>query len=742
MNKRVIRTLAGLVLLLPVWLHSLGVMDWRWLRELEYQLYDLRLRATAETGIDPRVVIVDIDERSLAVLGQWPWKRDILATIIARLFEDYGVDTLGLDVLLAEPDVDPTFTALQEIGADLPVPRDSPLGRLLHQPSRDELLRTTLAQYDVVLGYVFGRDPDQENVGTLPGPLFDKRSGVAGKTDAPEGTRYSGNLALLQEGLTGGFFSLLDGVDSDGIIRRVPLLNRFDDAVYPSLSLAMATRYLGSDIRPVLVEAHGEYRGLEALDLGLFRVDMDQDSAVHVPYRADRGLFRRLSALDVYRGAVVNADEVAGTIAILGTSAAGLGDNRATPIHQVFPGVEIHASLTAGLLDGGFRSHPGWATALENLLLLAIGVALLLLLPGFGAFAMTLLSLGLAAAVTAGNLVLWSRFDHVIALAPLLVGIFLVYAANMLFGYLAETRSRLQLKRSFGLYVPPQIIDRMQGQSVEALLRSEKREMTVLFTDIRGFTTISEQLSPQDLSLLMNAFLTPMTAIVHRHGGAIDKYMGDAMMAFWGAPMDDPDHAGHALDAALEMVDCLESLNRDFVARGWPRIRIGVGLNTGPMSVGNMGSEFRMAYTVLGDAVNLGSRLEGLTAKYGVTILLSETTAGLCRNTELVLLDQVRVKGKLEPVKIYMPLGTRGEINAARRELMARFERFQALYFRRQWDDAADLLSSLVAACAAADYPQAVDDGRLFGHYLERTRVMQQTPPGPEWDGVTEFRVK
>ena len=537
LNKRLPRYLAGLVLLIPVVLHSLGVLDWRWLRELEYRFYDIRLRATAEQGIDPRIVIIDIDEKSLAALGQWPWKRDVLAEIVRRLFEDYGVDTLGFDVLLAEPDTDPTLERLKEIGSDMALPADSSLGTLIHQPTRDERLQAEVAGRNVVLGYVFGRDPDQESFGLLPPPLFDSRSGIASRTGAPLATRYSSNLAMLQEGQPGGFFSLLDdGVDSDGIIRRVPLLNRFEGAVYPSLSLMVAARYLGLEIDPVLVEGNGKYHALEALDLGLFQVSMDQVSAVFVPYRATRGLFRRISAVDVYQGAVDDPENIEHTIALLGTTSAGLSDNRSTPIHEVFPGVEIHASLVAGLLDGSFPSHPGWATTLENLLLILIGGLLILVLPRFGAVTMTLVSIAVAAAVVAGNLVTWVRHDFVIALAPLLVATFLVYAVNMLFGYLAETRSRLQLRRSFGLYVPPQIIEKMQGRSVEELLRSERKEMTVLFTDIRGFTTISEQLTPEQLSQLMNAFLTPMTAIVHRHGGAIDKYMGDAMMAFWGAP--------------------------------------------------------------------------------------------------------------------------------------------------------------------------------------------------------------
>jgi adenylate cyclase len=266
--------------------------------------------------------------------------------------------------------------------------------------------------------------------------------------------------------------------------------------------------------------------------------------------------------------------------------------------------------------------------------------------------------------------------------------------------------------------------------------------MTVLFTDIRGFTSISESMAPEDLSELMNSFLTPMTGIVHRHGGAIDKYMGDAMMAFWGAPIEDEQHASHAVHAALEMIESLESVNAEFASRGWPRIRIGIGLNTGTMSVGNMGSAFRMAYTVLGDAVNLGSRLEGLTSQYRVPILMNETTARLCDDIELLALDRVRVKGKLEPVRIVTPLGHRGAVPASRLDRAERFRLALHHYHARRWEDALSALKALESECLAEDPEDAHSDASLFGVYRVRCEQMLADPPGPDWDGVVDFVVK
>ncbi len=727
--------------MLPVLLHGLGMLEIRWLREFEYRLYDTRLRLTAPEGLDPRVVIIDIDEKSLEVLGQWPWKRDVLARLVERLFADYDIGLLGLDVVFAEPDTDPTLTALRDLRSRQNLSALPGVEELAASPDRDVRFAQVLSRYPVVMGYTFGQDPAQASVGALPPPLFDSESEIAALTRAPAAIRHTGNLGLLQGGRPGGFFSLLGGVDSDGIIRRVPLLNRYDGALYPTLSLVTAAAWLGTDIGVVRDAGGGEhYAGLEALDFGTHRIALDQNASVWVPYRASPGLFRRVSAVDVLRGEAPEAGTLAGVVALLGTSAAGLVDNRATPIHPVFPGVEIHASLVSGLLDGGFRAHPGWAVGAERLALGVVALSLVLLLPGLGALAMTLVSFAMAAALIGANLWLWIRQDFILVLAPVLAAVLAVYLVNLVIGYFVESRSRKQLRQSFGLYVPPQIIERMQGRSVEDLLRSEKRELTVLFTDIRGFTPISESMPPEELSQLMNAFLTPMTAIVHRQGGAIDKYMGDAMMAFWGAPVEQEDHATRAADAALEMIESLETLNRDFAARGWPVVRIGIGLNTGAMSVGNMGSEFRMAYTVLGDAVNLGSRIEGLTAQYGVPVLMSESTARGCPHLELLEVDRVRVKGKAEPVRLFTPLGRKGEVSDTRRERAARFRAAADAMSARQFEKAREAFEALEAESMASAKPAA--EVALFAAFHARAADYALSPPGPDWDGVMDFKVK
>jgi len=346
-------------------------------------------------------------------------------------------------------------------------------------------------------------------------------------------------------------------------------------------------------------------------------------------------------------------------------------------------------------LDGELKIHPGWATGVELILAVTLGLLLILVLPSLSAFSMTLFSLVVIVGYTILNIFLWKESGLIVDLTPVLVPAFLIYFMNLIAGYLLETRTKEQLRNTFGLYVPPEIIDNMQGLSVGKLLKSDKKTMTVLFSDVRGFTTISERLSPEELSELMNRFLTPMTEIVHRHGGAVDKYMGDAMMAFWGAPLDHSGHAKAAVLASIEMQLAMVELNEEFASKGWPRIDIGIGINTGQMNVGNMGSAFRVAYTVLGDAVNLGSRLEGLTKQYGVPILISETTANACNEIVMGEIDQVRVKGKTTPVKIFTPIGKEGEVSSGRIYHRDQFVRALACYRQRNWQGALDLLTEL-----------------------------------------------
>jgi adenylate cyclase len=340
----------------------------------------------------------------------------------------------------------------------------------------------------------------------------------------------------------------------------------------------------------------------------------------------------------------------------------------------------------------------------------------------------TLLAMALAV-----NLYMWSVYLQVLPLAVTLFTLIGIYTLNMVFGYLFETRSRSQMDSLFGQYVPPDLVREMSRDPEHYSLASEKLELSVLFSDIRGFTSISEGLDAAELSELMNHYLTPMTRVVHESKGTIDKYIGDAIMAFWGAPLKDQAHAARAVGAGLAMLHELDKLNVEFKKRNWPEIHIGVGINTGPMSVGNMGSQFRRAYTVLGDSVNLGSRLEGLTKAYGVAFIVSETTAQHAPEFFYRELDRVRVKGKAEPVTMYEPLGLRSDMDVKVVEDTKLFHNALRLYRQKDWDGAEKVLRELLSV-----HPHTY----LYELYLERIAEFRKDPPPAEWDGVFTHEAK
>ena len=331
------------------------------------------------------------------------------------------------------------------------------------------------------------------------------------------------------------------------------------------------------------------------------------------------------------------------------------------------------------------------------------------------------------------NFSFWHAANVVLPLANGMIAIVLLYAMNMSWGYFVESRTKRQLTGLFGQYVPPELVEEMSRDPEHYSMAGRKAELTVLFSDIRGFTTISEGLEPNELATLMNEYLGAMTLIVRKHRGTLDKYIGDAIMAFWGAPVDDPEHARNALLTGLEMHVALQELNKDLVARGWPALKIGVGVNTGPMTVGDMGSSVRQSYTVMGDAVNLGSRLEGITKQYGVGMIAGESTRELLKK-EFVFreLDRVRVKGKVDPVGIFEPVGEEGKVPAEDMEEIKLWNQALRAYRAQDWDKAEVTLMNL----------QRMKPRYLYDLYVKRVEHLRKEPPGESWDGVTIFETK
>ena len=744
-GKRSVRLLVRLLIsglsLALFALHIAGKPRFEIIDRIENYLYDVRVRLTMPATVDDRIVVVDIDEISQARLGQWPWPRNTLADIVDRLFDHYEIQVLGLDVLFAEAEERSAERLLQSLAAS-PIAQDPAVADELarRQAMLDSNIRFTesLIARDVVTGFVFKdslADGEPATTGALPAPVI--RGSTLDSVAVPfvQAKGYAGNLPELQaNAIAGGFFDS-PIIDADGVFRRAPLVQEFNGDLYPSLALAVAQVATNSpDIELVFASREdGRMSGLdiEALALGDRHVPVNEQVAVFIPWQGPQESFRFISAVDILDEAIAT-EELQGKIALLGASAAGLLDLRSTPVGQRYIGVEAHANLVAGLLDGSIRQQPAWSDGLEFVLLLMIALLTALLLPRLTPVAALALVLTMLFVSMAGNLWLWNTFQLVVPVASLLSFIVLVSLLHITYGFFIEQRNKRRLSQVFGQYIPPSLVDEIDASGEEISLEGESRKMSVLFSDVRGFTSISETLDATELTRMMNEFLTPFTGAIQKHRGTIDKYMGDAVMAFWGAPLVDKDHAQHALLAAFDMLRAVQKLDDVFAKKGWPRIRVGIGIASGTMNVGNMGSEFRIAYTVMGDTVNLGARLESLTKQYGVDIIVSDQTAQLAPEFAYRELDLVRVKGKTEPVAIYEPLAADPYASDQTNDQLAAYEAALAAYRAQRWDEAKTAFETL----------QQHSADQLYKMYLDRIDNFRRNPPEEGWDGVFDHLSK
>lgn len=738
LTKHGVRLSLSLAIVVLMLIHVTGLLPLSAIDRLENFTYDVRLNMLMPEGIDERIVIVDIDEDSLHAEGRWPWSRNKLAHLVNQLFDVYQVKVLGFDVVFAEKDESSGLKSLQDIQAGNLAGNQAfseALAQLTPKLDYDQLFADSLKDRNVVLGYFFLRDAKANLSGTLPAPSFVEGSFKGKNIHFIEATGYGANLAILQNSASAaGHFN--PDPDADGISRKVPMVIQYEGKAYEALSIAVAKAALSVDkIQAGYAEGFGvgkKYSGLEWLRLGNRRIPVDQQVSALIPYHGPQGSFNYVSATDILSGKADHAI-LKNKIVLVGTTAAGLMDLRATPVQNIYAGVEIHANMIAGILDNNIKENPAYTLGAEFTLILLVGLLLALSLPLLSPIYTTLMTAITTAVVVAFNLSIWQGGNLVLPIASLLVMIIAIYFINMSYGFFVESRGKRQLTGLFGQYVPPELVDEL-SQNPEAIsLEGESREMTVLFSDVRGFTTISEGLDPKQLTQLMNAFLTPMTEVIHRHRGTIDKYMGDAIMAFWGAPLTDDNHAKHALAAAMQMLKALDALQQDFAQKGWPPVRIGVGLNSGLMTVGNMGSSFRMAYTVMGDAVNLGSRLESLTKEYGVQIIVSEFTKTQVPEFAYRELDIVRVKGKDKPVTIFEPIGEVDAIDQHTVDCLKRYREALKLYRNQNWDLAEIQFVNL----------QKIEPNRyLYQMYIERIGYFRNHPPAPSWGGVFNFEAK
>jgi adenylate cyclase len=709
----------------------------------DVKLYDYRMRLTLPNTTDDRIVILDIDEKSLQQEGRWPWGRDKLASLMDVLFDHYGVAVVGFDVVFAEKDTSSGLNVLQDLGRkqfkDV-AQFQSVLNQIKPHLEYDALFASKLKQRNVVLGYYFSNSEAgaaSSMSGALPKRVFSSGAFRGHSINFLKWDSYGANLPELQQSAaTAGHFN--PQVDFDGVVRRIPMIVEHDGGCYESLSLAVARTVLGfPKLVPGYVSGQNkDYGGLEWLTLesaqGDLTIPVDGEVSALVPFRGGRGTFRYISLTDVLHEKLPLTD-LQNKIVLVGTSAPGLMDMRATPVGEVYPGVEVHANMISGILSQNIKQNPPYVLGANVVLLLLIGVALSAVLPLLSPTRGMLVTLGVMSGDIVLNMSLWQYGNLALPLAGGMLMILLLFALNMTFGYFVESRDKRKITGLFGQYVPGEVVEEMARNPESVSMEGDSREMTILFSDVRGFTTISEGLEAKELSLLMNAFLTPLSHIIYKQRGTIDKYMGDCIMAFWGAPLPDERHAYHAILAGLEMQRALAELQPQFKERGWPPIHIGVGINTGRVRVGNMGSEVRVAYTVMGDAVNLASRLEGITKEYGVLVLVGEATKQAVPDFLYREVDLVRVKGKEQPVAIFEPLGLNSEADKGLHEEVKLFQQALRLYRKQDWDKAELQLLSLHNMS-----PQS----KLYQVYAERVAHYRKEPPGDNWDGVFVFKTK
>jgi adenylate cyclase len=708
------------------------------------------------------VVIVSLDEKSMRMndLGLWPWPRTKIAKLVTNLIA-CGAKIIGFDAVFSEPDSSRIVPVLDKLiqlydqTADKDPVFTQRLSQALDEAQGDKKLAAVLEESkNVVLGYFFfihqselegqGKDmiaPENDNGlfpinRYVPDPQLDPRLCLM------EAIGVRVNLPVFNEANEYfGYFNLL--ADSDGIFRKVPMVFLYKGNVYPSLSLELLSLYYNqpislfanttSSIRRTAEEHLELYLGpIGNITEEHLRIPLQPGGLFRLNFYGGQKTFQHVSAGDIIHDEPEACRAVKDKVALVGATTIGIYDLRPMPFDPSFSGVELHATAVENVLSNDLLIRPDHANVWEALFLLVFGVVISWLLTRFRLTTGLMFALALVAALAVVDFLLFYRGLIFYPVLPSLqVGVLFVFVAA--YRYATEEREKSKYRHAFQFYLSKSIIDIIVQDTSKLKLGGERRELSVLFSDIRGFTTISEQLAPEVLTELLNEYLTPMSDLVLKYNGLLDKYIGDMIMAFYGAPVQDPNHASAACETALDMMDELARLQESWRARQLPVLDIGIGINTGPMSIGNMGSRTRFNYTVVGDHVNLGSRLEGLNRRYGTHILISEFTHAhvkdlyTCRQ-----LDSVVVKGKVEPVRIFELLH-RGSPDHVQDAWINEFDQGILHYRAKQWDQ----------ACACFDRVlQKRPDDPPTRIYINRCEEMKISPPGPDWNGVFIMETK
>ncbi|MGE0744696.1 MAG: CHASE2 domain-containing protein [Rhodospirillales bacterium] len=668
-------------------------------------------------------VIVDIDEESMAAISQWPWPRTVLADMVDRLFR-LGAVAVAFDSVFPEPDrMSPANVAQAFRGLN-----DEARASLNAMPSNDSVFADSLRRGRVVLGQATMERPV---AGAAPRPAAVTPVAEIGGDPRPHLFHYPAVLRNVPEieAAAAGRGMMTIPPESDNIVRRVPAVMRVGEALYPSLVVELLRVATGQSTYGVRVDR----AGVQGIVVAGTLIPTDGQGRIWVHFSAPDPA-RYLSAHKVIDGSAP-PESVRGKLVLVGASAAGLRDLRATPLSPTMPGVEVHAQLIETILSGSHLVRPNYAPGAELTLTLVAGLLIVTLVPLVGAWWTLAIGTVVAASLAGTSWYLYLEQRMLIDVGYAMGSAIVLYGVLTFLGFAREEAQRQRIKTAFSRYLSPDVVSRLAEDSSQLKLGGEMREMTLLFTDVEGFTRISENYDAVGLTNLVNSILTPLTRCVLATGGTVDKYMGDAIMAFWNAPLNDAEHARHACLTGLairrEIAPLNERIRADAEARGRPfsPINVGVGINTGECCVGNMGSDLRFDYSVLGDTVNIASRLEGQTRTYRVGIVVGETTQAQAPDLAFLEVDLLRVVGKTRPVRIFTLAGDAAHAaTPAFQALAAKHAALIAAYRAQDWDAA----EALCGECLALEPAFA----GLYQVYAERIAGFRLDPPPPAWDGV------
>jgi adenylate cyclase len=713
---------------------ALRIADPAPIEEIRVRTFDTFQRFDPRAKLaKPPVAIIDIDEASLAKIGQWPWPRTKIADMVTNLSK-LGAVVIAFDAIFAEPDrLNPAIAADTFRNLD-----EETKARLRALPSNDQVFADAMRSTRVVLGESGLSEARADLDKSLP------VTGLAMLGEDPQQfmLHFPGllrNTPVLEHAAAGHALLTVDP-ERDGIVRRVPMILQAQGITMPSLSFEILRVITGSDT----IFIKSDQAGITSIGVKGFTIPTDAKGQLWVHF-AHRDPSIYVSAADVLDGSAP-PEKIKGKLVLIGTSAIGLNDIKTTPVSAAMPGVEIHAQVLESALTRAVLSQPSYGIAVEFCAAILLGLLVIAVAPMFGAVTLVAVGAMFATLLIGTSWYYYSQHRLLIDFTYPLLSTTTIYLTLIFTSFVREQSQRRQIRSAFGQYLSPAFVEQLAQSPEKLVLGGEEREMTIMFSDMRGFTSISETYKndPQGLTALMNRFLTPLTNAILDRKGTIDKYMGDAIMAFWNAPLDDKAHQLNACEAALDMLERVDELNaqrqREAKEGGqaYVPLNVGVGLNTGACVVGNMGSDKKFNYSVFGDSVNLASRLEGQSKEYGFPIIVGSKTALAVKDRFAILeLDFIMVKGKKEPEVIYAIAG---------REDIAHSGRFQRLrnltiemlacYRSRDWE----------GALAAIERGRRTDDARalelLYHLYEARIQDYQKNPPPEDWNGAFALLTK